>query len=823
MTRPDDLWWWQNGGPPAVTFAPATLTGAVDSTRITATGITTGGFTHLVVAVTASKGSSASPPSSFQFFADPDLTEPVTPVTGFSLRDLGNIHGSAGDADGYAYGYILNIGDVYMRGAGGVDTGYFGIQAFAAYHAAGFTANELTDLSDPGDFFPFLGPQGETGDHPHWLFIGYTSASPDTTTVAVTEGQISDSSSATDPVVSLAGIADTAANRTIEADGLYDATNIQARGWWIQFQAVLVEEITPVGLTLWTGVFEASLGDVTGIVRGAPPVTATNIFDADLILPSASAEWRAVLVDAAGNTVHQIPDANLGDLVETLNDITVGSLTIPVRSPAASAIDDTDLMAELEVQIWRGNILRLWGPITAVTVNGDLMQLKVSDAPWHLTQRHVGQMGNEFGGKPPYFHDPAVNLRFQTGDLEGWSILRTISIGEFVGFGAPYPGAVTVDPTRLLPSGEPAVRCHAEADPLDNYQLFQDLSVVPPQNGRALRMTLSGWWWIPVDGGFAPNNQRMGLLLAPLIDDPSLPADYYQPFDVGFSVLDDTCPRGQWFYQECEVDVPPGAVPRLVHVAVCFPQGISYVAGLDLQVDDGLLYDESPSTMGAGLVMHAQDAAFDRDDINLTWWANTIGDREVREYRFADHTNIYQAITALAREGWFDWWCSYVTGGRVMNFQARRRTSHRARARVHVNDAGTSNVATITKARTTGATSIAAQTRNQDNGNHEHAARTPGLTLEEIFVADREPADYDLPALANNRAHLTAQPEALTVETHAGDDRYHLAINLGDTTDITSTQPGAKANGRYRLTRRTTHPDTDSCELAFNPEQAVTL
>lgn len=838
MRQRDLLWFSEADEGDFIGISGATISGVLgDGTRrVVATS------DHVAVAIVSAENplTYPDPVSSFEWFngsaTTADLDDPITPLFQLDQVPLGNHTTNLGDFDWFAYFYIIPVGAArcaYFRAFDLVGSSF---ESFAAVTIAGLTAIGPTSVY--GNITPATtqtvpdpGNTGHTGINGRWLFAGAPAADQaggDGTIVTWPHEQLGDPTTGAGTggapgfVDGTAGpnhgLGDLEFAYTVDVDADLDGNLGTIAGVWIQLLPTAVPDITPVDFDpTSTHTFEATV-HVTGVTRQLPAVEAVHRFNATIDLPAGTGDWRAVLVDADGDTVHRMPDVTIGDIVETLNDVTTSSVRIPLRTPAASAIDDREPFPELEVQIWRGNQLRLWGPITAVAVDDDTLTARVADAPWHLGRRHVGQLGNEFGGKPPYYHDPAVNLRFATGNIDGWSVLRTISIGEFVGFGTPHPAAITVDPTRRLPSGESAVRCHAEADPLDNYQLYQDLAVVPPQNGRELRMTLSGWWYLPTDGGFAPNNQRMGLLLAPLIDDPTLPADYYRPYDVGFSILDDTCPRGQWFYQECQVDVPAGAVPRLVHVAVCFPQGISYVAGLDLQVDDGLLYDESPSTMGAGLVMHAQDPAFDRDDVNIDWWANTIGDREVREYRFADHTNILDAIGALAREGWFDWWCSYTATTRVMNFQARRRGNHQTRCRVHVIDGGASNVAAISKARTVGATSVAAQSRSRDTGNHEHANHTSGLTLEEIFVADREPADYDLPALADQRTLLTTRPHALTVTTHTGDERFLTSIQVGDTTDITSTQPGALADGVYRLTRRTTTPTRDACELEFNPE-----
>jgi hypothetical protein len=814
VTRTDDRWWYASDPIPApgITLGyaigePGAIPGSL---MIRST------CEHVLVAVTVvrSTGAPTGPVSSFSFFADAGLTELVAPVGGFSAQLVGTTPTPGGDTDVYAYMYLVPCQEfVWMAAAdGGIadgETVLQGVRGMVDINTATFVAEFPASTHELGPAIGEVGPS-------LWVAAGFTAT--DAPADRTMTGLIRAPAGGTAPLLAVVGTGATSEPVEIEITGNTDTNDVGCVVGFMQLMAttpVIPPDVDVTGI--WTNLFTASVADPQGQLRSAPPITATNIFDASLSVPASGSDWWCVLVDADGTTVARAPDAIIGDLTETLNDITTCTVTVPLRTAAGSAIDDIDQLPAVEVQVWRGNVLWLWGPITSENVTGGTVKVTVSDAPWHLTRRHVGEPGGTFGGKPPYFHDEPVNLRFEQGSLAGWSIFRTISIGEFVGFGVPDPTAITLAPETHLPSGEPMARCVSPLDPLDNYQMFQDLTIAGPQNGRPLNVTLSGWWYLPSAGNFAPNNQRMGLLLATLLDDADLPGDYYAPQDWEFTLLDDLCPRDKLFYQECTLELPPG-VDTTVHAAVCFPQGVTFIGGLDLKVDDGLLYNESPTTIAAGLMMHGQDGYFGRDDVNLDWVANTLGDKEIREYEFNQHTNLMQAITGLAREGWFDWHTSYTSTSRVMNFTARRRGGYRPGCRIRALDDGPSNVANMERRRTVGSTVVAAQMRSRTEGNHEHGARVDGLVLEEMFVADREPVDYDLPALALERVDLTSRPEIIEADTLPGDERMLYGLRVGDTTDLLSTIPGAKAAGRYRLISRRVDPVTDTARMVFHPE-----
>lgn len=812
---PTQAWWWANDDV-VRTEPPRTDVGYIPVTDVT-------GAATLVISIFCAKSAAfPAPPSAFQFYRrndgsthldldDADAYEPL-----FSNRTPVGAMDAAGTF--YHFTYVIELDsdqteELWYAPLGDV-IGSSAIMAATAYYGVGSLASRLylesglaPSISPPP--YDVLG---------FWVNVVAGAFDDYFATLATLEGGHTGfkvNEDAPLQIVEIGNIDPETATWEIEPSQDFDLHAV-----YIHLRAAAPAAEIDLPSLIASHSFLASTATIGGQERGLPQVTATHGFDASVSLPSSGAAWWCVLVDSAGTTVARMPRAVIGSIVETLNDIDTADVTIPIRSRAGELIDAAEVLPDLEVQIWRGRVLWMWGPIIDAQPDGDHWQLSVRDCRWHLTRRHVGELGGTFGGRPPYFHDSPANLRFEQGSLAGWSILRTTSIGEFVGFSTPDLNAIRLAPETHLPSGEPMARCVSPLDPLDNYQLYQDLKIRGPQNRRPLNVTLSGWWFLPSAGNFAPNNQRMGLVLATLLDDAKLPGAYYLPEDVEFTTLDESSPRDELFYQECKLELPPG-VETTVHVAVCFPQGVTFIGGLDLTVDDGLLYNESPSTIGPGLVMHAQDPAFEKSDVNIDWVANTVGDVQIREFVFNEHTNIGQAIAGLASEGWFDWFMTYAPGSRWATFTAPRRGGYRPRARIRLDANGRGNVEAVERRRMwqSGSTVVAAQTRS--NGNHERAARSAhDLTLEEVFVAQREPRDYDLPRHAEQRLGPAEAASVVEVSTSPGDERFLLDLQLGDTTDINCAYPGHRVSGRHRVVRREVLPERDSVRVTLNPEPA---
>jgi hypothetical protein len=805
-----DQWWWDEPDePPSIYLSDVATTSGPGglSLRITTTA------QHVLLVVTGTKGSSASPPSSFNFYEDGALTIPVQPLAGYSRRLIGDMVTGSGTYAAYAYGYLVptSAGEVYAREAGGVDMGINGQQIWGVH---GLTEGSVI-LSDPQgpstleSFFPVVGDETISSQ---WVFVAHT-ATGEAEITTISPSMFAPGEAAV-PAMSFAGNEQASETAVVTVDDALDAPMILGAWWQLVAVPVPVPVIPPEPIE----VLVSSRGtvDVVGDWTSLPPFHLTVGTSGRVVLPETSTEWRAVLVDKDGDRLAPMADAVIEDVTETINDLAEASVSIPMRSRAGVLIDQADILPELEVQIWRGDTLVLWGPIVDAVPEDDHWQLDVRDARWHLTRRHIGDLGGTFGGKPPYFHDELANPRFTTGDLAGWSILRTNLVGEFVGFLPPEPGAVRVDPSTRIAGGDAMVRCDGPPFEDNTYRIFQDLEIQGPQNDRQLRVTLSGWWFVPSWGDWAPNRLRQGLLLAVLNQDLDYPAGYYQPLDWSFEpLMDESVQRDQLVRREVSIVLPPG-VRSLVHVAAVFGQGTSFVGGLELQVDDGLLFDESPSTMGPQLIEYAQMPEFHKSDVNLDAAWNTIYDRVVREYIFRDHTNISQAIQQLASEGWFDWGIAYQPDQRTAVFTAPRQGGYQPRARCRLDSDGHGNVARIERQRLwqSASTVVAAQTRS--HGNHERAARRPGLTLEEIFVAPREPRDYDLLRLAAERLDTSASASVIEVTSNPGDERL-MFLGLGDTTDLHSDVPGHHVRGRCRLVRRRIDPANDRAVLEWNP------
>lgn len=533
-------------------------------------------------------------------------------------------------------------------------------------------------------------------------------------------------------------------------------------------------------------------------------------------------DWRAVIVDSTGTQVARCAHAHIGELTQTLSDTHRVTVTIPLldRTGAptrpASTIADTDVVPDLELQVWRDGVLWQWGPIVDVEPDGAALAVTVHDPTWHLSRRHLGKMGHEFGGYTD-FTDPVVNPRFDTGDLTGWSLIRCQGYNLTA---TPDPDAVTLS-SRKLPDGTRMIRADGPIDVDDSYQLYQDLDVLVGATHGDTRVTLSGWWWIPSDGEFAPNNLRFGLLLARIPRDADLPVGYFTPTDTAFSTLDDTVPRERLVRHTCDITIPAGA-QELLHVAVCFPQGVSYFGGLTLHGDDGVDYVEYPPAEAAANLINVYGAVStieERSDVNVTAIPYPTGiDRITRTFRNRDHPGILDSVNQWAREHWFEWEVLYTSTDRIMRIAEPTVGTGRRAAAIRLDADGHGNVVSIRRARrwSSGATVVETQTLDD---HVARAARLAGdhVTIEEISAGHRDPNDYDLARQASLDLDTLAHPDQLEVVCRPGDTRWLTAVRLGDRFHVHSTWPGSEADEYYRLVRREITPAADQVTLTLNP------
>lgn len=563
-----------------------------------------------------------------------------------------------------------------------------------------------------------------------------------------------------------------------------------------------------------------TIEDFVGLATQGPPVDFQAGVDGTLLWePELDVTWRAVLVDKDGTTLAMFGhgDAALGPIVETLNQTGEASITVSAASVAGRLIEATTVKPELEVQIWRGDRLWFFGPIIdPQPTDNHAWQCTLRDPYWFVTRSHVGKLGNQFGGVHPTHpeRDYLLNPSFNQG-LAGWNVLRTVSFGDYPGFGTPTSSMVTISRDPVFPGFTQCVKFDTPfGDPNDCLQLYQDIVVYRnPLRGATLRF--SGWWWIKDGDNYAPTTQRFALLMAKLPDEVPLPARYYQPYDWTSTVLAEDIERGHPVYHECSIEIPPGD-PVIVHVAICPPQGVSYFAGCELRGDDGIDYiGWDLAEIAGNLVLYAQDPIFDKGDFNIDQVCPKAGKLTNKTYIFEEHTNIGQAIDGLARDGYFDWGVTVTPTQRTFRTWSPRRGSYKPELRVNVNERGHGNVASIKVHSPWGSASTVVAAQSQTKGGKHEAAHSTGasMKLEEVFNADRDAQPNDLPMRAVEHLQVAAYPTTVEFTTFPGaDDPQGFMVNLGlgDTIPIHSQQPGALVTGGFRIVRKETDPVSDT-------------
>lgn len=135
-------------------------------------------------------------------------------------------------------------------------------------------------------------------------------------------------------------------------------------------------------------------------------------------IPSEGA-FRVVVVQSDGTPIANIENAapNSG-VTFPLNSWEEWSFELPVTDSKASYILSQKFR---EAQLWWGDTLLSWGPMSRPQVANGLITVTVSGALWYLSRRYVGKANRD---------NMLANPSFESG-LSGWTFLRTAWFLDF--------------------------------------------------------------------------------------------------------------------------------------------------------------------------------------------------------------------------------------------------------------------------------------------------------------------------------------------------------------------------------------------------------
>lgn len=538
---------------------------------------------------------------------------------------------------------------------------------------------------------------------------------------------------------------------------------------------------------------------------------------ADCFVDQSDNRWRAVLVDKAadgGNVYATLPNAWGGPLDEALND--TGGTTIvldptaPEHAEAVAVITAHDKLPELEVQAWRGRQLWFWGPITDDEFDGEKLTLTVKDAS-DLLRDEIG----EFGAG-----ELLANTELNGGLGWGQALLQALDGGSDFGFLPLFPGYLNFERSVNVPGG--GTVCRAEGPPYDYMMLhlWQDIALSVPAH-RDLTVRFTGFYWVPADGDagvpntYAPTAPRYGLSLC--VADPTVgtPSRWLEGA-LSTSTLPGEVPFDRWVPHVCELTLPAGSGLRTIHVGVNFPQGRAYFTAPSLSADHGRdFYDDDPCHIAAELV----EQNYARQNIRGDQ-TSVSPNRISRSYLYHDHGKRLDAVTEMAREGWFDWSMSYTAARRTLRTHWPRRGQIKPRCAVWVMADGTSNVAKIRRSRmwSGGADGIYVQQTHDGVGYEWHytdASPESAARWEDAStVRDAHPLELKL--RARERFNQLRHPDTIEIQCKPGDTRFLCGLHVGDSITVHSEWAPLILDNTYRVVRKATDPATDTATFTLN-------
>lgn len=559
-----------------------------------------------------------------------------------------------------------------------------------------------------------------------------------------------------------------------------------------------------------------------------PGSTTWLVLDGDLAHTETVGlvRWRLVLVDKHGDTLAWVPAAHRIRLQERLGDPERLTFSHPYDdSPAAELLADTATLPEVEVQVWRGDELRMWGPMLSVDDQGDEMQCRAVGAFEHINRTLVGTLPQV---------NRLTNGRFEQG-LTGWGVTRSTDWGAY---GTPTPdswmviGRNGVDLASFGQIAKPPENCNA-ALYVDNYlsttdtlSFWQDYRFGLVQE-RERNVILRAKFYIPGEPAVR-NVQDLALAVTVLPWSYSAPSGWWDPVETPTGTRlwaitkFDHPPIGRWFELQCRITIPPNLEGAL-HARVQTPPGPALIADVFLDVDEALdFYDEDPARIARLLVLNAQNDAYLKTDLNVAATEqscpmNAEAPRVARQYPFSLHQSTGQAVDQLRRDALGEWAMVYTPDERVFHWRYPRVGAHRSRATVvHSDDQG--NVVDVSAANDwSGASTDVAVQMPGGFGQGEAAATASGTTLqwEEVQVA---PPDHDserLQALAYRLRYTAASPRVVSVAAKPSSVWSSGYAKPGDTVNVRVTSRRRNLSGVWRVLQRDTSCDEDTATVTL--------
>lgn len=357
---------------------------------------------------------------------------------------------------------------------------------------------------------------------------------------------------------------------------------------------------------------------------------------------------------------------------------------------------------------------------------------------------------------------------------------------------------------------------------------------------RGLTATLTAWAYVRSDEFEDYGAHERGVLLSRLptdyrTDNPFADAGintwggrrgyYSENIEVAQSTIDEEHPFDRWVRHETEIFVPPGKT-EILHARLNAVQGLTIWDLATLTFDDAFeAFDTDQATIVADLVDHAQDAAFDKSDVNLeVEGPPKTGVKKTLVALHSEHANVWDLIEDFTTsEDGIDLSEELTPTSRKLRIHYPAQGLYKPKLALRLNR----NVEGFAWAFDGEAASSSVIVLGTGDGSdrEEASAIDPtafagGLTLEEVFSVPPDTPIELLENIAVERLAVVSAPEVLTVTTFPHSDdlaerNLFGRLLVGDTTDVVIRRGGLSIEGIYRVVRLTLRPD-DRLELVLN-------
>lgn len=369
--------------------------------------------------------------------------------------------------------------------------------------------------------------------------------------------------------------------------------------------------------------------------------------------------YKVILVDVNGVGVAALDNAAIVDIEWSLNEPETFTFLMPTLDPFALEIE----VPGTEVQVWRGDQLLVWGVAIRSRADMEVTEYQCRGLGWYLEKRVVGRAEQNY----------VANGSFDEG-LNDWWVLYAPTEPAANQNPAFWDVEASADISLTGTSGRSLKMSGTDGliFGVSAFSLF-DYTVDPSVNPDGVVWTASAWVYIPSAGwvdervcayNWAGDSGAIGLTIrrmSPTLLEDSAPEGIVVPklFETQLAPLSEGLPRDEWVRLECSLTAPADLVARtdLIQVGLHMPIGTVYWDEVSCTRNERLAFrSEEQATIVETLVLHAQDAAFGKSDLNIDTSCPASGVVRSRTYEYFNHDIIADTVREFT-ELWhgLDW------------------------------------------------------------------------------------------------------------------------------------------------------------------------